>query len=131
MAKHKVSENSLKNLEMANPANNFNNSEVARNAQKKSVESRKKNQTLAELLRIALTLQNEETGETNNIAITNAIINKAAKGDVAAYQTIRDTIGEKPVDKQEIKTNQPAVLSEYSEKKIEEVLQRIKKTTYE
>jgi hypothetical protein len=131
MAKHKVSENSLKNLEMANPANNFNNSEVARNAQKKSVESRKKNQTLAELLRIALTLQNEETGETNNIAITNAIINKAAKGDVSAYQTIRDTIGEKPVDKQEIKTNQPAVLSEYSEKKIEEVLQRIKKTTYE
>lgn len=116
---------------MANPANNFNNSEVARNAQKKSVESRKKNQTLAELLRIALTLQNEETGETNNIAITNAIINKAAKGDVAAYQTIRDTIGEKPIDKQEIKTNQPAVLSEYSEKKIEEVLQRIKKTTYE
>ena len=131
MAKHKISENSLKNLEMANPANNFNNSEVARNAQKKSVESRKKNQTLAELLRIALTLQNEETGETNNIAITNAIINKAAKGDVSAYQTIRDTIGEKPVDKQEIKTNQPAVLSEYSEKKIEEVLQRIKKTTYE
>lgn len=131
MAKRKVSENSLKNLEMANPANNFNNSEVARNAQKKSVESRKKNQTLAELLKIALTLQNEETGETNNIAITNAIINKAAKGDVAAYQTIRDTIGEKPVDKQEIKTNQPAVLSEYSEKKIEEVLQRIKKTTYE
>lgn len=131
MAKRKVSENSLKNLEMANPANNFNNSEVARNAQKKSVESRKKNQTLAELLRIALTLQNEETGETNNIAITNAIINKAAKGDVSAYQTIRDTIGEKPVDKQEIKTNQPAVLSEYSEKKIEEVLQRIKKTTYE
>lgn len=131
MAKRKVSENSLKNLEMANPENNFNNSEVARNAQKKSVESRKKNQTLAELLRIALTLQNEETGETNNIAITNAIINKAAKGDVAAYQTIRDTIGEKPVDKQEIKTNQPAVLSEYSEKKIEEVLQRIKKTTYE
>ena len=131
MAKRKVSENSLKNLEMANPENNFNNSEVARNAQKKSVESRKKNQTLAELLRIALTLQNEETGETNNIAITNAIINKAAKGDVSAYQTIRDTIGEKPVDKQEIKTNQPAVLSEYSEKKIEEVLQRIKKTTYE
>lgn len=131
MAKRKVSENSLKNLEMANPANNFNNSEVARNAQKKSVESRKKNQTLAELLRIALTLQNEETGETNNIAITNAIINKAIKGDVSAYQTIRDTIGEKPVDKQEIKTNQPAVLSEYSEKKIEEVLQRITKTTYE
>ena len=60
MAKRKMSENSLKNLELANPQNNFNNSEVARKAQEKSVESRKKNQTLAELMKIALTLQNEE-----------------------------------------------------------------------
>lgn len=103
MTKRKMSENSLKNLELANPANNFNNSEVARKAQAKSVEKRKENQTLAQLLRIALLLPNEETGETNNIAITNAIINKAAKGDVTAYQTIRDTIGEKP--KQDINLN--------------------------
>lgn len=102
MAKRKMSENSLKNLEMAKPENNFNNSEVARKAQKKSVESRKKNQTLAELLKIALSLPNEETGEINNIAITNAIINKAIKGDVSAFQTIRDTIGEKPTDRQEV-----------------------------
>lgn len=127
MAKRKMSENSLKNLK----PNTFNDCEIAKKAQKKSVEKRKENQTLAELMKIALTLKNEETGEINNIAITNALINKAIKGDVSAYQTIRDTIGEKPVDKQEIKTNQPAVLSEYSEKKIEEVLQRIKKTTYE
>lgn len=102
MAKRKMSENSLKNLEMAKPENNFNNSEVARKAQKKSVESRKKNQTLAELLKIALSLPNEETGEINNVAITNAIINKAIKGDVSAFQTIRDTIGEKPTDRQEV-----------------------------
>lgn len=102
MAKRKMSENSLKNLEMAKPENNFNNSEIARKAQKKSVESRKKNQSLAELLKIALALPNEETGEINNIAITNAIINKAIKGDVSAFQTIRDTIGEKPADKQEV-----------------------------
>ena len=127
MAKRKMSENSLKNLK----PNTFNDCEIAKKAQAKSVESRKKNQTLAELLKIALTLQNEETGETNNIAITNAIINKAIKGDVSAYQTIRDTIGEKPVDVQKITTNQPAVLSEYSEKKIEEVLKRIKNSTYE
>ena len=102
MAKRPMSENSLKNLEMANPQNNFNNSEVARSAQKKSVESRRRNKTLAELMKIALELPNEETGETNNIAITNAMINKAIKGDVSAYQTIRDTIGEKPTDKQEV-----------------------------
>lgn len=62
----------------------------------------KERKTLAELMKIALSLPNEETGETNEIAITNAMINKAIKGDVSAYQTIRDTIGEKPTDKQEI-----------------------------
>lgn len=98
MTKRKMSENSLKNLK----PNTFNDSEIAKKAQKKSVESRKKNQTLAELMKIALSLPNEETGEVNNIAITNALINKAIKGDVSAYQTIRDTIGEKPTDKQEI-----------------------------
>ncbi len=101
MAKRKMSENSLKNLK----PNTFNNCEIAKSAQKKSVESRKRNQTLAELLKIALTLQNEETGETNEMAMTNAIINKAIKGDVSAYQTIRDTIGEKPTDKQIISGN--------------------------
>lgn len=98
MARRKMSENSLKNLK----PNTFNDSEIAKKAQKRSVQKRKENQTLAELMKIALTLPNEESGEINNIAITNAIINKAAKGDVSAYQTIRDTIGEKPTDKQEI-----------------------------
>ena len=102
MAKRKMSENSLKNLKLAKPENNFNNSEVARKAQEKSVEKRKENKTLAQLLEIALKLQNEETGEINEIAITNAIIKRAIKGDVSAYTTIRDTMGQKPTDKQEI-----------------------------
>lgn len=101
MAKRKMSENSLKNLEKGKPFS-ADCEEIARNAQKKSVEKRKENQTLAELMRIALLLPNEETGEVNNIAITNALIAKAIKGDVSAYQTIRDTIGEKPTDKQEV-----------------------------
>lgn len=130
MAKRQMSENSLKNLEKRKSFSK-DDVEFALNAQKKSVAKRKENQTLAELMKIELMLPDEESGEINNIAITKAIIAKAKNGDVSAYQTIRDTIGEKPVDKQEIKTNQPAVLSEYSEKKIEEVLQRIKKTTYE
>ena len=101
MAKRKMSENSLKNLEKGKQFNE----EIARSAQQKSVESRKRNQTLAELMKIALLLPNEETGEVNNIAITNALIAKAIKGDVSAYQTIRDTIGEKPTDKQEVTGN--------------------------
>lgn len=105
MAKRKVSENSLKNLKTEKYKFSKDNPEIAQKNQKKSVEKRKQNQTLAELMKIALSLPNEETGETNNIAITHALINKAIKGDVSAYQTIRDTIGEKPVDKQVIKAD--------------------------
>lgn len=74
----------------------------ASNGGKKSVEKRRERKKLKELLEIALQLQNEETGEQNDITITSALIKKAAKGDVNAYITIRDTLGEKPVDKQEI-----------------------------
>lgn len=105
MAKRKMTEKQLANLQTDKYKFSKDNPEIAQNCQKKSVEKRKENQSLAELLKIALTLQNEETGEINNIAITNAIINKAAKGDVSAYQTIRDTIGEKPTDKQQISGN--------------------------
>lgn len=123
MTKRKMSENSLKNLELANPANNFNNSEVARKAQAKSVKKRKENQTLAELLRIALMLPNEETGETNNVAITNAIINKAAKGDVSAYQTIRDTIGEKP--KQDINLSTGGIVVQVADEETKKIIEDV------
>ena len=102
MAKRKMTEKQLANLQTDKYKFSKDNPEIAQKNQKKSVESRKKNQTLAELLKIALSLPNEETGEINNIAITNAIINKAIKGDVSAFQTIRDTIGEKPTDRQEV-----------------------------
>lgn len=101
MAKRKMSENSLKNLEKRKSFSK-DDVEFALNAQKKSVAKRKENQTLAELMKIELMLPDEVSGEINNIAITKAIISKAKNGDVSAYQTIRDTIGEKPVDKQEI-----------------------------
>jgi len=98
MAKRKMTESQLANLK----PNSFNNREIAKKAQKKSVEKRKENKTLAQLLEIALKLQNEETGEVNEIAMTNAIIKRAIKGDVSAYTVIRDTMGQKPTDKQEI-----------------------------
>lgn len=108
MAKRKMSENSLKNLEKRKSFSK-DNVEFALSCQKKSVEKRKENQSLAALMKIELQLPDEETGVINNIVITKAMITKAKNGDVSAYQTIRDTIGEKPTDKQEITTNQPAV----------------------
>lgn len=79
--------------------------ENARKAGIKSGEKRRERKRLKELLEIALQLPNEETGEQNDLAITTAIINKARKGDVSAYLAIRDTLGEKPIDKQEVKIN--------------------------
>ena len=43
-----------------------------------------------------------EASETNNqMAMTLALFQKALSGDVRAYEIIRDTIGEKPVDRVE------------------------------
>lgn len=105
MAKRKMSENSLKNLQPLNTKSKEERREIAKKGAEATNRIRAERKTLAELMKIALTLPNEETGEINDIAITNAMINKAIKGDVSAYQTIRDTIGEKPTDKQEITGN--------------------------
>ena len=40
-----------------------------------------------------------ETGETIQHAIAVALIEKALKGDTKAFEIIRDTIGEKPVER--------------------------------
>lgn len=78
-------------------------SEVARKLQEKSVAKRKENQakekTFKAMLLLALEEINNDTGKTNREAINDAIIEKALKGDTKAYEVIRDTVGEKPVDK--------------------------------
>jgi hypothetical protein len=91
-----MSENSLKNLEKANPQNKFNNSEVARKAQAKSAEVQREKRALREEL--ILLLSQGKTQEKMSLAI----IEEAIKGNVKAFEVIRDTIGEKPVTKQEI-----------------------------
>lgn len=96
MAKRKMSENSLKNLEKANPQNNFNNSEVARKAQEKATEVKREKKALKEELLLLLS-----TGKTQE-KISLALIEEAIKGNVKAFEVIRDTIGEKPVNKQEV-----------------------------
>lgn len=101
MAKRKISENSLKNLKPFSERTLAERRELGKKGAEKTNRIKAERKTLAELMKVALSLRNEETGEINEIAITNALINKAAKGDVSAYQTIRDTIGEKPTDKQE------------------------------
>lgn len=60
-----------------------------------SGEARRRKKTLKEEL-IALL----ETNDNNN-KISVALLQKALNGDIQAFTTIRDTIGEKPTDKLE------------------------------
>ena len=63
------------------------------NGGKKSGESRRKRKALKEQLLLLL-----ETGDTAE-SVAAALIGKALSGDVRAFEVIRDTIGEKPVEK--------------------------------
>lgn len=48
----------------------------------------------------ALGIEDEEM--TNQMAMTIALWQKAIKGDVSAFNSLRDTVGEKPVDVQQV-----------------------------
>lgn len=64
--------------------------ENARKAGIASGEARRARKTLKEELLLLLEL------DDNNKKITIALLEKALNGDIAAYTTIRDTIGERP-----------------------------------
>lgn len=79
--------------------------EIAIKGGKASVEARREKKRFKELLEMALSLKNKKTGNTNDYDITISMINKAIKGSERAFELIRDTIGEKPVEKTENDTN--------------------------
>ncbi len=71
---------------------------------KASGEARREKANLRKLLEIALQMQHE-AGGTNAEVMTLAILKKALSGDVKAFETIRDTIGQKPVEKAQIESD--------------------------
>ena len=71
-----------------------------------SGEARRKRKTLKEELRLMLS-----EGDTQQ-SVTLALIEKAMSGDTKAFEVIRDTIGEKPVDKVMIADVEPSVIAE-------------------
>ena len=73
---------------------------------KASGEARRKRKTLKEELLLLLS-----EGETQQ-SVTLALIEKAMSGDTKAFEVIRDTIGEKPVDKVMIADVEPSVIAE-------------------
>ena len=71
-----------------------------------SGEARRKRKTLKEELLLMLS-----EGETQQ-SVTLALIEKAMSGDTKAFEVIRDTIGEKPVDKVMSSDVEPSVIAE-------------------
>ena len=68
---------------------------------KASGKARRKKKELKQLLELALS-QPHQDGDDNYMAITVALIQKALGGDVRAYEAIRDTIGQKPTEQQQV-----------------------------
>jgi hypothetical protein len=77
--------------------------EIGRKGGKASAKARKRKKELKELLEIALSQPSEIVdGEDNYTAITVALIQKAIQGDTKAYEVIRDTLGQKPTEQQQM-----------------------------
>lgn len=75
----------------------------ASKAGKASGVARKRKKMLKELLMLALSQpQIDNPNQDNYMGITYAIVQKALNGDVKAFETIRDTIGQKPIEQQEV-----------------------------
>ena len=89
----------MANSENLKPNSERTPSERRENAKKagiKSGEARRARKTLKEELLLLL-----ESGD-NQQKMSVALFQKALKGDIKAFEVIRDTIGEKPTDKQQL-----------------------------
>lgn len=76
--------------------------EIARKGGIASGKSRKKRKEFKEALKTALTVVMDNDKTVQEIGI-EALMDKFMKGDPKVFELIRDTIGEKPTDKQEVK----------------------------
>lgn len=91
--------------------------EIGKRGGKKSGQKRKERKTLREDLLAALTdmkIPQKETGKKIPVqeALSIAMIKSALNGNVRAYEIIRDTIGEKPVENLNIVSSDFTALDE-------------------
>lgn len=68
---------------------------------KASGEARRKKKTMRQELEMLLEMLDKD-GHTNQEKISMALLKKASTGDTRAFEVIRDTIGQKPVEVQQI-----------------------------
>lgn len=77
--------------------------EIGRKGGKASAKARQRKKELKELLELALSQPSGiEDGEDNYTAITAALVQRAIHGDTKAYEVIRDTLGQKPTEQQQM-----------------------------
>lgn len=97
------------NLRPLNTRSKEEQMKIRSKAGKKSGEARRKRKELREELLALLS-----TGNTQkNISL--ALIDQALNGNVKAFETIRDTIGEKPIEKVVVSEVDPNVINEVEE----------------
>lgn len=98
---------------MANPQNLIPQSqrspkevrEMGRKGGIASGKARAKRKAMRELLEEAMARKLDGGDTTTAEAVTIALIERAMSGDTKAYEVIRDTLGEKPVEKKESSVN--------------------------
>lgn len=91
-----------KNLKPLNIRTKSEQREIAKKGGIKSGEIRRERKKLKEDLELALSIQLNEEKQSEQELIIVALIKEAKKGSVAAFNAIRDLLGEKPIDKKEI-----------------------------
>lgn len=97
-------ENSLKNLIRFDQMSPEKHKEASRNGGIKSGDSKREKKMLREYLEIILSMQDDE-GEDRYTKISKALIDKAEDGDTKAFEVVRDTLGQKPIDKLNMNAN--------------------------
>lgn len=105
-----VNPRSLENLIPYKKGDSKDKAENGRLGGIKSGESKRRMKTFREELRELLEVEVENAkGEKTTVQknINSALILKAAKGDVKAYEVIRDTLGQKPVEEKSVVVNAP------------------------
>lgn len=107
----------IENLKPFNELTEEEHRQLASKGGKASVEARRKKKALKELLEEALEM--ETTTGNKYVDITRALIEQAANGNVKAFEVIRDTMGQKPVDR--IDQNINANVNSYKELSVEEL----------
>lgn len=103
--KKNVNPNSLANLVEYKKGDTTDKAKNGRLGGIKSGESKRRMKTFREELQALLEAEIKNTkGESTTVQtnINSALILKAAKGDVRAYEVIRDTLGQKPKDEKEV-----------------------------